>query len=458
MVLVSPYELGRQPFGLAQPAAWLREAGFHVECLDLSQTTLESGIFHGAGLVAIHLAMHTATRIAVEALPRIRALAPAAYLCVYGLYAKVNEHYLSSLGVRGVLGGEFEADLLDLATELKEGRVPPTFHRTAMAKIEFRVPDRRDLPKLSQYAQLLGIASAPLTIGFAEASRGCKHLCRHCPVVPVYEGRFRVVPIDVVLTDIDNQVARGARHISFGDPDFLNGPTHALRLVRRLHARHPDITYDATIKIEHLLAQAAALPELASTGCILVTSAVESVDDSVLKHLGKNHTYKDFVQVVQLMREAGIALAPTFVAFHPWSSVSAYRDLLKKLATLDLVENVPAVQLAIRLLVPQGSRLMQLPGFPELVDPFDPEMLGYPWKHRDPAVDRLQTEVQSIAEAGEQQNWSRTRTFEHIWTAVYRALGVQAPPLKLKSAVPVPHHSEPWYCCAEPTDQQLKSF
>ena len=36
VVLISTYELGRQPFGLASPAAWLRQAGARVTCLDLS--------------------------------------------------------------------------------------------------------------------------------------------------------------------------------------------------------------------------------------------------------------------------------------------------------------------------------------------------------------------------------------------------------------------------------------
>ena len=127
-------------------------------------------------------------------------------------------------------------------------------------------------------------------VGYTEASRGCRHLCRHCPVVPIYNGQFRVVQPDVVLADIDAQVAAGARHITFGDPDFFNGPTHAMRIVEALHAAHPDVTYDVTIKVEHLLQHRDLLPRLADTGCAFVTSAVESIDDRVLRLLDKGHT------------------------------------------------------------------------------------------------------------------------------------------------------------------------
>ncbi len=458
VVLISPYELGRQPFGLAEPAAWLRARGFEVICIDLSQSSLEDHVIEDAGLIAIHLAMHTATRIAVEALPRIRALAPRAYLCVYGLYAPVNEAYFTSLGVRGVLGGEFEADLLELATRVREDDLPEVFHRSRVEKLAFRVPDREHLPPLEQYAQLLGAGPEPLTLGFAEGSRGCKHLCRHCPVVPVYQGRFRIVPVDVVLADIAQQVAAGAQHISFGDPDFLNGPTHALRLVRALHAQHPNVTYDATIKVEHLLKHRSVLPELAATGCRFVTSAVESIDDDVLAKLEKNHTCADFEEAVRLMREAGIALAPTFVAFHPWSTLDGYLGLLNKLIELDLIESVPAIQLSIRLLVPQGSRLLALPGFDQLIGRFDPKLLGYPWVHADPRVDALHRTVQAAAELGEQNSWTRTETFTQIWEATHKALGLDASPIAPPTSAPPPHHSEPWYCCAEPTQQQLQSF
>ncbi len=168
-------------------------------------------------------------------------------------------------------------------------------------------------------------------VGSTDATRGCKHLCRHCPIVPVYQGRFKAVPIDVVMQDIRAHVAARAEHITFGDPDFFNGPTHARRLVERLSAEFPQLTYDVTIKIEHLLTHADLLPLLKSTGCLFITSAVESIDDDVLAKLQKGHTRADFERAVELCREAGVALTPTFVPFTPWTTVDGYVDLIDEI-------------------------------------------------------------------------------------------------------------------------------
>ena len=459
VILINPYELGRQPFALAEPAAWLKREGLEVACLDLSLQMLDAEALAETSLVAVYVGMHTATRIAVEALPRIKQLAPNAHLCVYGLYAPMNEMLLRSLGVHTVLGGEFEPGLLSLAQRLKNGQNPATQIEPVvnLNKIDFVVPERSILPELQRYTRLELPDGSKIVVGFAEASRGCKHLCRHCPVVPVYQGKFRIVPVEVVLADIRQQIAMGARHISFGDPDFFNGPTHSLKIVRAMHEEFPDITYDATIKVQHLIENASLLPELKKTGCLFITSAVESVDDRVLAYLAKSHSSEDINRVVALIREAGIAFAPTFVAFTPWITLEGYIELLGRIADLDLVESVPPVQLSIRLLIPKGSFLLQLPGFSDLIEDFDPGLLGYPWRHRDPRVDQLQIQVQSLVEQSE--NLPRREAFESIWHMAHSALGIPAPALpQSKNQQPAPRLSEPWYCCAEPTHQQLQSF
>ena len=506
VVLVSPYELGRQPFGLAEAAAWLRDAGFPVRCVDLSRDRLDPGALHDARLVAVHLPMHTAGRIAAAAFGRLRELAPRARLAVFGLYAPVNDAYFRELGAEAVLGGELEPALVAFARACRDaapagrggrtsggesgngrgdpaqapepapprvragggirngdpGSVSPAAGGEAAArgihldKIEFRVPDRSGLPPLPSYARLELPDGGERIVGFAEASRGCKHLCRHCPIVPVYDGRFRVVSREVVLADIRQQVAAGAEHVSFGDPDFFNGPTHALRIALAMHAEHPHLTFDATIKIEHLLRHRAHLPPLRDAGCLFITSAVEAVDDGILARLRKNHTTADFEAAAALMREVGIALAPTFVAFTPWTTLGGYRDLLERIAALGLVASVPPVQLSIRLLVPDGSRLLELPEVRELVGPFDRALLGYPWRHPDPRVDELQERVADLVEHGAEA--SREETFAQAWRLAHEALGVSAPPLARDLGEPIPSHSEPWYCCAEPTGEQLAGF
>ena len=215
IVLISTYELGHQPFGLASPAAWLKAEGANVACFDLAVQGLDTQAVIAADLVAFYIPMHIATRIATSLLARIQALNPAAHLCCFGLYASVNEPYLRKLGVDTILGGEFETGLVALvqrlrAKELGDQREPVI----SLAKQDFLTPDRSGLPPLAKYAFLDLGDGRQRVAGYTEASRGCKHLCRHCPIVPVYNGRFRIVPQAVVLADIRNQVAAGARHIS----------------------------------------------------------------------------------------------------------------------------------------------------------------------------------------------------------------------------------------------------
>jgi len=460
VVLINPYELGRQPFGLAEPAAWLTRAGCEVVCLDLTLEKLERSTLETAGLVAVYVPMHTATRIAVEALPRIREFAPQASLCVYGLYAPMNADLFRSLGVKTILGGEAEPGLVSLVERLRAGNGHTRNEATVnLDKIEFLPPLRSGLPPLTRYASLILPDNTRKTVGFGETTRGCKYFCRHCPIVPVYQGTFRVIPADIVLDDLRSQIGQGAQHISFGDPDFLNGPGHALRIVRALHAEYPEITYDATIKIEHIVNYPGEIRLLKETGCLFILSAVEAVDDAILTYLDKGHTRADFLTALACLRETGIDLLPTFVAFTPWTTLAGYRELLQHIIDLQLIESVAPVQLSIRLLIPQGSWLLRLDTLSDSLAGFDQATLGYRWNNPDPRVDKLQREVQSWVSIADQKGMTRQEIFHGIVDLAWQASGLPAPALpEHAGGKPVPHLSENWYCCAEPTCEQLASF
>jgi radical SAM superfamily enzyme YgiQ (UPF0313 family) len=523
IVLISTYELGRQPFGLVSPAAWLRRRGHEVTCLDLTRQELDALAVGSAELIAIYLPMHTATRLACKLIPSLRVQNPGAHICCYGLYAPMNAEYLRSLGVGTILGGEFEGGLVRLAERLScaekndkifpqglkhleagrsmsepfeaqdklklrppsatekkpQGsedsalryrggdalkRAPTTFVATqsepivSLERLEFEVPDRTGLAPIAQYAHLVVPGGGYRVVGSTEASRGCKHLCRHCPIVPVYNGVFRIVAQDVVLADVRQQVAAGAQHISFGDPDFFNGIRHAMELVEAFHREFPGVTYDVTIKIEHLRKQERHLERLRDTGCLFVISAVESIDDGILERLDKGHTREDFLYVARKFRELGMTLHPTFVPFTPWTTLDGYLDLLRVLAAEELVENVAPIQLGIRLLIPEGSRLLELEEVRRMVDAFDAESLVYPWRNADGRVDLLSEAVQSIAAEADRKKESRAAAFARIWEAAHAAAGVVAPELRVTEGRGVPFLSEPWYCCAEPTRDQLVSI
>jgi radical SAM superfamily enzyme YgiQ (UPF0313 family) len=487
ILLISTYDLGRQPFGLASPAAWLRRAGVNVECVDTSRESLTVQQIRDASLVAFYLPMHTATRLAAPLLDAVQRVNPGVPLAAYGLYAPLNAAWLRERGVAYVLGPECEGELVDLVlrsnspafarsaaagprhssstsvaatsgggqlpTPNSHAQVPGALTEDRVPRLAFIQPDRSTLPPLTRYAALQMPDGTRRVVGSTEASRGCKHLCRHCPIVPVYRGAFRVIPVDVVLADVRAQIATGAQHITFADPDFFNGPTHARRVVERFAAEFPGVTYDVTIKVEHLLARADMLSLLRETGCLFVTSAVESVDETILQKLRKGHTRQDFVRAVALCRAAGVTLSPTFVPFTPWTTVDGYIDLLETLQALDLADAVAPIQLAMRLLVTADSALLELPELTRTLEPFDGDALVWPWRHPDRNVDALQEAVMRVV--ADRRGAPRTELFDAISATAHEfaaARGVpRSPALGRRSGSSVPPHmTEAWYCCAEP--------
>lgn len=445
-LLLSTYELGRPPYGLASAAAWLEDSGCAVRCIDLSRDALPPGALAESQLIALHLPMHTATRLAARLMPRLRAESPGAAIGVFGLYAPLNEPLFRSLGASFVLGGECEEALAAFARRLRErGSSRQAEPVVSLGRIAFRVPSRAGLPGPARYARVRLSSGEERLAGATEASRGCKHRCRHCPVVPVYGGRFRVVPAEVVLADIAQQVEAGARHITFGDPDFWNGIAHARRVALAVGRRFPGLTFDVTIKIEHLLRHGRHLPELREAGCILVTSAVESFDDRVLALLEKGHTGGDVERAAVALRESGIGFSPTFIPFTPWTTARGYRELLERIAALELEAAVAPVQLAVRLLLPAGSRMLELPGIRAIAGPFDPEALVHPWRHADPRMDALQASVRERIEEGARAGETREETFARV----RQLAGARAPGAAGQTAPPrgpAPYLTEPWFC------------
>jgi radical SAM superfamily enzyme YgiQ (UPF0313 family) len=432
-LLIATYEMGRQPFGLASPAAWLRRAGIEVECADVSRAPLTAAALAQADTIGFYLPMHTATRLALQLLPRVRQAAPSARLCAFGLYAPIHADTLRAAGVNAVLGPEFESELVDFARAQLHAQ--PS---TALPRLQFTLPDRSGLPPLEQYARLEMPDGGARISGYTEASRGCKHRCRHCPIVPVYNGQFRIVDAETVLADVRQQVERGAEHISFGDPDFLNGPRHALRVVEALHAEHTQLSFDVTIKVEHLLRHAALLPRLRECGCVLITTAVESFDDAVLAKLDKGHTQQDFLEVLALTRRLGLALNPTFVAFTPWTTPASFAHWGETIAAIDLIEHVAPVQYGIRLLIPAGSRLLELDDSAEWLGEYDPAGLSYAWKFNDAATEELCQRVQPAVAAGSRANHSRRQIFADVF---HRTAPDPAP-----QRATIPYLNEPWFC------------
>jgi radical SAM superfamily enzyme YgiQ (UPF0313 family) len=457
VLLLSTYELGHQPIGLARPAAHLAAAGHQVVCLDLAVEPLDEQVVRGAEFIGISIPMHTATRLGVRVAQRVRQLNLSAHLCFYGLYASLNAETLLDHYADSVIGGEYELPMQQLVESLASplDRARPAGVMTAgggevfLGRQHFAVPRRDLLPPLERYSRLDDGRQQKLA-GYVEASRGCAHRCLHCPITPVYGGRLRIVAAEVVLEDIHRLVQFGAGHITFGDPDFFNGVKHSQRIVEALHAEFPTLTYDVTIKVEHLLEHRRLLPLLKQTGCLFVVSAVESIDDQVLVHLQKGHSAADVEIALELTAAAGLVLRPTFVPFTPWTSLDGYRQLLEFLQDRQLLGHVDPVQLSIRLLVPRGSSLIGTPAMDPHLRPFDDSTFSYTWLHPDPRVDQLQSRVAALVERAARDNQDPVTTFYRLQDLVLDALGqrssrplVTAGPLQ---TVPVPRLTEAWFC------------
>ena len=465
ILVVACYELGHQPLAVAWPTAFLERAGYAPAVLDLSVEPLDPEKITRARFIAISVPMHTALRLGVIAATRIRALNPTAHICVYGLYAALNADELLAVCADSVLAGELEDQLVELVRKVEAAVARPSASgspgpladsgspaaavasRTVLGKLNFPVPSRTALPALKKYAHVERNGRRDLA-AYVEASRGCKHLCRHCPIPPVYGGRFFVVPVETVLADVRQQVAAGATHVTLGDPDFLNGPRHALAVARALHAEFPQVTFDFTAKIEHLRARRAHLAELAALGCVFIVSAAEALDDRVLGYLDKGHTRADIVEALGVARAAGIALRPTWVAFTPWTTLEGYREWLDFLAAEGLVDHVDPVQYGIRLLVPPGSLLLDLPDMKPYLGGLVPGGFHHRWTHPDPCVDRLAGEVAAMVATAAEHDEDAGLTFDRVRALAAAAAGAPAPASVALAAARArpPRLTEPWFC------------
>src|SRR5271170_3968516 len=339
VLLISTYELGHQPLHVASPAAALRRAGHEVRCLDLSVQPWDPGALEWAQAVGFSVPMHTAMRLALSAGRRVRREHPGLPICFYGLYATVSRELVERELAARVIAGEYEPALAAWVDELAAPCAPapagerPIIH---LQRGSFDPPARELLPGLERYARL-AVGGEERLVGYVEASHGCVHRCRHCPVPAVYDGRIRIVQADMVVRDIERLVAMGARHITFGDPDFLNGRRHSLAIVRALHERFPTLTFDCTTKVEHVLEHADVWKEVAAAGCLFVVSALESANDQILARLDKGHTAAEAVRAIELLREHGIETRPSFMPFTPWTTPADVLDILDFVAVHDLV-------------------------------------------------------------------------------------------------------------------------
>ena len=448
VLLIACYESGLQPLNLAQPKAVLEQRGFAVDTLDLSVQTLAELPPAPPDAIAVSVPMQTALRLAVSAVSALRSRWPDMPIAFYGLYAGLNARYLLETGTADhVLAGESELALAEWCLQATGSQpCPPTAAEIPLQELSLRTrldlpqPDRHGLPALERYARFQAADGSLHTAGQVAASRGCLHTCRHCPVVPVYRGRFFIRDLESVTGDIRQQVEAGAGHISFVDPDFLNGPGHALKVTEWLHRTYPEVTFDFTAKVEHLLGRTRHLAALKAHGAAFVVSAFEAVSDDILERLDKGHTVRDMERVLTVLAELDLPVHPTWLPFTPWTSRRDYLDMLDWIEEHGLVNAVPPVQLALRLLIPPHSRLLDSNRGASWLEQLEPAEFQWHWRHPDPGMDALQAQVERWV--ADRPDWSGERLFQHVRALAEdtdeRPLGPQLPP--------PPRLTEDWFC------------
>ena len=437
VLLISCYELGHRPMGLTRPLRALEAAGFTPDAIDIAIEPLDIEKVERARFIGISVPMHTALRLGTHLLERIRQLKQGTpyIICMYGLYATLNADYLLAHGVDFCIAGTDSTQLVALVESLAKEEPSEAQESDFLA----------ELPPLEMYAQYED-EDEVRTVGYTETTHGCKHLCTHCPIPPVYNGKFFAVQRDTVLAEIGEQVVEGATHITFGDPDFLNGPTHGLRILRAMHETFPSLTFDFTTKIEHILKNREHFPEFAQLGCRFVVSAVEILNEQVLAILEKHHTRADVEEAIDIVHGAGIALRPTWVPFTPWTTLDDYLELLQFIDTHGLVYHVDPVQYAVRLLIPPGSYLLNRPETKALSLVLDEASFSYTWVHRDARMDELHKTVNALVESDARAGVDALKTFYRIWRLAADMQG-QSPPTEKKEAhLPAPRLTEAWFC------------
>lgn len=447
VLLLSCYEMGHQPQGLAALLPVLEARGYRPQAIDLSLEELPPEAVQRARFVGISVPMHTALRLAMPVIEQVRHLNPTCHICVYGLYASLNRPFILEHGADSCIGGTYEEPVADILDQLADGTISCE-DKPFLNRSQALLPQRGNLPILSRYAHVVVNDESRVT-GYVEASRGCLHQCRHCPIPPVYEGRFFVTPPESVMDDIRQQVAAGARHITFGDPDFLNGPRHAMRLVHLLHHDFPDVTFDCTTKIEHILQRRTLFPELRECGCLFVVSAVESLSDTVLRILDKGHTRQDVVDALAILNSVGIAMRPTWLPFTPWTTLEDYLDLFQFVEEQALIDHVDPVQYSVRLLVPPGSLLLDRPEMQPFLGSLVEENFSYSWRAMDERMDRLAPAVARLVEEAASANEDPADTFYRIWqlAASFSSSTVHVPKRRLSPGRKrAPRLTEPWFC------------
>ena len=454
VVLISLYDLGHQPLPIASAAALLQDMKCDVTIIDLVNFQSDDTPIINADLILLSVPMHTAARMAVNLLPELKTINPSAHFSVFGLYALHLQDALDDKLIDSAMSGEFESNLKILIMDLKKlksnlknisGWEEPKIN---FDRQKFLTPSRDQLPSLEKYAKIIFEDKEKIT-GYVETSHGCAHVCPHCPVTAVYKGKFRIVDVNSILLDVDNLVSNGAEHITFGDPDFFNAPKHSFKVASLIKQKYPHLTFDAIIKVEHILEYEPLLKDLHAVDFLFITSAFESMNEVVLQKLQKGHTAHDMQKAIDVCREASLLIKPTWIPFTPWMQLDDYSRMLNFIISNKIINMTSSVQFAIRLLIPKFSTLLQQIADDGINTHYSKLKLTHEWEHTDRRVESLFGKISLLVDQCNGDDF-----FTKLCQLVEKNTGQKILKFEPNDSYAI-GSSEEWYCCAEPTEDQM---
>ena len=406
VLVVSTFEGGYQPITVATALTPLLDSGIDVTALDTYVDGVREELFTEPELVAIAVPLFDALQSGIAVARRVRELNPKAHVTFFGQHATISHSRLAGSYGDSAINGEWEVPLLALARHLTvepqsslPGVVwpgvtePPAAGKPFMPRDHFRVPTRHMLPPLYKYPQpqIDKLCGEPKIVGSTEVARGCHHRCLYCSVFAAYVGKVLLIPEDVVVQDVRQLVAGGMTHLTFIDADFFNAKRHGMKILRRLHAEFPQLTYDITTRVDHILENPDAIKEMDGLGVVFITSALEFPSEAVLNALDKQTSIEQIEAALAFVRtQTGIKLNPTFIMFNPWIRLEDLATFTSFVERNDLEHIIDPIQYETRLSLYKGSPLLALPSVQalDLVE----EEFRYEWKHPDPRVDTLYRE------------------------------------------------------------------
>lgn len=414
VLVVSIFEGGYQPMTVATAVTPLLEAGFEVSVLDTYVDGVQEDRFLDADLIALAIPLFDALQAGIELSAIIRKANPQAHITFFGQYATINSARLAGIHGDSSISGEWEEPLVGLAQALSEGQQRPVpgvvfstsltlgkgEHTVYLSRKHFRVPTRSLLPPLYKYPQpqVDKLCGGKQIVGSTEIARGCHHKCLYCSVFAAYDGKVLMIPEEIILQDVRNNVEGGMTHLTFIDADFFNAKYHGIKVLRKLHAEFPTLTYDLTTRVDHILENKEAVSEMHDLGVRFITSALEFPSEKVLQVLVKETSLEQIEEAIRFLRDVGIKLNPTFIMFNPWVDLTDLADFHTFVADNGLDQLIDPIQYETRLHLYKGSPLLPLPSVREL------ELIEHEfhmeWKHPDARVDELYSQVVTPPEPG----------------------------------------------------------